>query len=222
MGLGGYTLSAPGNVVAPVLDLAALQAQLSSGDQAQIMAAFQEAVTVFTGAEDPLITGAGNNFDPTDWGYTTATLQFDGQSVQADIHYLPLGTVWGTVLNAQGVPIGATVELTGLGPDSTGAPSTTIRGAANSDPSTGIFGFTNVLFPGGWQLQVASPFYPVILRTNGFTTVAGLDATNLVLRFPPKQAVDGVIAGRVFHPGRYAGRARGCRSRSTSRPTTRS
>ncbi len=200
MGLGGYTLSAPANATSPVLDLAQLQSQLSSGDQSQIMAAFQEAVTVFTGAEDPLITGADNNFDPVDWGYSTATLQFDGQSVQADIHYLPLGTVSGTVLNDQGVPIGATVELTGLGPDPTGAPTTTIRGAANSDPATGIFGFTNVLFPGGWQLQAASPFYPVVIMTNGFTTVAGLDATNIILRFPPKANVDGVIAGRVFHP----------------------
>ncbi|MGA2656274.1 MAG: LamG-like jellyroll fold domain-containing protein [Verrucomicrobiota bacterium] len=200
LGLGGYTLSAPANATAPVLDLSQLQAELSSGNQAQIMAAFQEAVTVFTGSEDPLITGADNNFSPTDWGYTTASLLFDGETANADIHYLPLGTVWGKVLNAQGVPIGATVELTGLGPDPTGAPATTMRGAMNSDPATGIFGFTNVLFPGGWQLQAASPFYPEVIMTNGFTTVVSLEATNIVLQFPPKAIVDGVIAGRVFYP----------------------
>ena len=200
LGLGGYTLSAPANATAPTLDLNQLQAQLSSGSESQIMAAFQEAVTVFVGAEDPLITGADENFNPSGWGYTSANLQFDGQSVNADIHFLPLGTISGTVINYQNVPIGATVELTGLGPDPTGLPTTIIRGAVNSDPASGTFDFANVLFPGKWTLQAASPFYPVVVMTNGFTTEVDLNATNIVLQFPPKGTVDGVIAGRVFYP----------------------
>ena len=54
-------------------------------DTHQIAAAFEEAVKIFTGVNDPLITGDQLNFRPASWGYTRTALRFDGQSVEADI-----------------------------------------------------------------------------------------------------------------------------------------
>ena len=197
---GIYTLSAPANATAPVLDQSSLMDQISSGDEDQILAAFQTAINVFVGGEDPLINGADDNFRPSTWGYTSATIRFDGDTANADIHFLQLGSISGVVLNDQGVPIGARVELTGFGPDPTGEPSTTIRGLADSDPATGQFSFPNELFPGTWGLQAASPFYPVVISKSGFTTPLSLDVSNVVLQFPPQKEVNGVIAGHVYYP----------------------
>lgn len=200
LGLGNYTVSAPANAVAPQINESQLDAQISSGSEDQILAAFKEAVTVFVGSEDPLINGTGVNFHPSSWGYTSAKISFDGANVNADIKFIPQGSVTGKVLNGQGVPIGAKVRLTGLGPDLTGAPVMTIRGDVNSDPSTGIFSFPNVLLNGPWTLQTASPFYPVILQTNGFTTVIDPDVSGIVMQFPPVQVVNGRITGHVYNP----------------------
>jgi hypothetical protein len=200
LGLGGYILSAPGNAVAPQLNESQLSSQLSSGDEAQILAAFNEAVTVFVGANDPLVNGDQLNFRPSTWGYTSATILYDGDNVNANITFIVQGSVSGTVLNGQGVPIGAAVRLTGLGPDVTGMPVTTIRGDTTSDPASGAFGFTNVLLAGPFGLQAASPFYPVVVQTNGFTTPITPDATGMVLQFPPVSDVNGSIAGHVYNP----------------------
>ncbi len=200
LGLGNYTLSAPANAVAPQIDENQLDAQISSGSEDQILTAFKEAVTVFVGSDDPLINGTGVNFHPSSWGYTSAKISFDGANVNADIRFIPQGSLTGKVLNGQGVPIGARVRLTGLGPDLTVAPVMTIRGDVNSDPSTGIFSFPNVLLNGPWTLQTASPFYPVILQTNGFTTVIDPDVSGIVMQFPPVQVVNGRITGHVYNP----------------------
>ena len=200
LGLGSYTISAPANAVAPQLNTSQLGQQLASGNEDQILAAFKEAVTVFIGANDPLINGDQLNFRPSSWGFTKASISFDGADVNADIHFIPQGTVAGTVLNPQGVPIGAAVRLTGIGPDVEGNPVVSIRGDTTSDPATGAFGFTNVLLAGPWGVQAASPFYPVVIQTNGFTTEISPDATGIVLQFPPIQDVNGSIAGHVFNP----------------------
>ncbi len=197
---GTYSLSAPANPTAPTLNQSQLSAQLSSGDEDQILAAYGEAVNVFVGGQDPLITGADQDYRPSSWGYNTATIRFDGDTAQADIHFLPLGTVSGTVLNDQGVPIGARVELTGLGPDPTGLPSVTILGEADTDPATGTFLFPHELFPGTWQVQAASPFYPEVISQNGYATQIAPDATNVVLQFPPLKDTNGRIAGHVYYP----------------------
>jgi hypothetical protein len=200
LGLGGYTLSAPANAVAPQLNQSDLLNQINSGDEQQILAAFNEAITVFVGANDPLINGDQLKFRPSSWGFTTANIAFDGANVNADIKFIVQGSVSGTVLNGQGVPIGAAVRLTGLGPDVTGAPVTTIRGDTTSDPATGAFGFTNVLLAGPFGVQAASPFYPVVVLTNGFTTPIDPDATGVILRFPAANKVNGSIAGHVYNP----------------------
>ncbi|MGO9201638.1 MAG: LamG-like jellyroll fold domain-containing protein [Limisphaerales bacterium] len=200
LALGNYTLSAPGNAVSPQLNSSELSSNLSSGNEDQIMAAFNQAVTVFVGAGDPLVNGDQLNFRPSSWGYTTASLLYDGDNVNANITYIVQGSVSGTVLNGQGVPIAAAVRLTGIGPDVTGAPVTTIRGDTTSDPATGAFGFTNVLLAGPFGLQAASPFYPTVVQTNWFTTTIAPDATGLVLQFPVIGNVNGSIAGHVYYP----------------------
>src|SRR5207302_11514653 len=127
LGLGKRTFSAPAPGTADV-NTAHLLSQIQNGTQDQIQAAIGEAYSIFTGAADPFLNGQGANFNPGVWGYTTATLNFDGQTVVADIHFLRTGTIAGTVQNGQGVPIGARVRLTGIGPLATGLPSFIVRG----------------------------------------------------------------------------------------------
>lgn len=206
LGLGNYTVSAPANAVAPQLNESELLAQVRSGDEEQILAAFEEAVRVFVGADDPLITGEHQNFRPSTWGYTSARIRFDGESVNADVRYIVQGTISGKVLNHQGVPIGVRVRLTGLGPTPTGAPATTLRGERDTDPATGAFSFPGQLLAGPWTVQAASPFYPIVIKASGFTTEIDPNVTNVILQFPPNQEVNGRIAGSVFYPdGTQAG-----------------
>src|SRR5690606_38972337 len=152
-GLGDYTMSSPANETSPQLDVKKLNEQIRSGNEDEILAAFEEAIRVFIGADDPLITGEQRNFRPITWGYTKTRLQFDGQSVEANIRMLREGTIAGRVVNHQGVPVGARVRLTGIGPDLTGAPKITIRGERDSDPATGLFIFPGQLLAGPWTVQ---------------------------------------------------------------------
>jgi hypothetical protein len=200
LGLGNYTLSAPSNATAPQLDVNKLNEQIRSGDEDAILAAFEEAIRVFIGADDPLITGEQRNFRPITWGFTKTRLQFDGQSVEANIRMLREGTVAGRVVNHQGVPIGARVRLNGLGPDVTGEPKITIRGERDSDPATGVFIFPGQLLTGPWSVQAASPFYPVVIQQNGFTTEIDPNVTDVVLQFPPIQDTNGRLVGNVYNP----------------------
>src|SRR5207247_5364695 len=135
------------------------------------------AAAIFTGAADPFLNGEGAAFNPITWGFNKANLRFDGQVVVADIRFLREGTVSGTVVNGQGVPIGARVRLTGIGPLPNGMPAIRVRGEANSDPALGTFSFPNALLAGSWGLQAASPFYPKVITTSGQTTSTEPDAT---------------------------------------------
>ena len=197
MPLGDRLLSAP----APgtrTTDVSGLLAQIRTGNQEQIAAAVTEAYKIYLGLTDPFITGA--TFKPDTWGYTTTRLTFDGQTVAADIRYLPMGSVSGMVMNGQAVPIGAKVRLTGIGPREDGSVGMQIRGEMNSDPALGTFEFKDALFVGDWGLQAASPFYPVVITASGQTTSIDRDVTNVVLQFPPVREVNGRLTGRVFYP----------------------
>ncbi|MFO1460689.1 MAG: LamG-like jellyroll fold domain-containing protein [Verrucomicrobiota bacterium] len=198
LSLGNYTLSAPANTTAPQLDTASLNESIRSGNEEEILTAFEEAVRVFVGADDPLINGSQLNFRPITWGFTGANLKFDGESVQANIRMLHEGTVRGKVLNHQGVPIGARVRLTGLGPARNGDPKITIRGERDSDPATGEFIFPGELLTGPWSVQAASPFYPSVIQVNGFTTEIDPNVKDVVLQFPPIRDTNGRLAGRVL------------------------
>ena len=116
------------------------------------------------------------------------------------IQFLRSSTIAGRVLNGQGVPIGARVRLTGVGPLANGLPSTVIRGEANSDPALGTFRFEKQAFVGDWGLQAASPFYPVVLTASGRTSEIIPDETNVVMQFPATREVNGRLVGFVFNP----------------------
>ena len=135
LGLADYTLSAPGPEVAQT-DTTGLIDRIRGGNEDVIQAAIGEAARIFAGVTDPFLNGAP--FNPVTWGFTKTHLTFDGQTVVADIRLLRPGTVSGIVLNGQGVPIGAKVRLTGIGPLPNGAPSFIISGEMNSDPGLGL------------------------------------------------------------------------------------
>ncbi len=174
--------------------------------QADILGAVVDAYALFTGANDPLLTGEGDNFNPIEWGYERVRLTFDGQVVQNNVTYLPAGTISGRVLNGQGVPIGALVRLTGIGPDKVGNQSFIIRGEMNSDPATGEFAFPQQALAGPFGLQAASPFFPTVVKYDDATSRINPDKTNIVLQFPRSQEINGRLVGTVFNPdGSIAG-----------------
>ena len=198
LALGDYKLSAPGPAVADT-DTSGLVDQIRGAQNSdQIMAAIGEAAAIFAGTTDPFLNGTP--FNPVTWGFNRTQLTFDGQTAVADIQLLRPGTVSGVVLNGQGVPIGAKVRLTGLGPLANGAPSFVIRGEVNSDPAEGTFAFTNALLSGPFGLQAASPFFSAVISTNGQTTDVDPDAKDLVLQFPPTRETGGRLTGTVFYP----------------------
>jgi hypothetical protein len=195
---GEYIVSAPAPPVSATEE--ELLEQLRSQENDQIMAALTEAFTTYSGVNNPTLGGTNAPFNPGSWGYTTTSIVADGDTGQANITYLKQGTVSGVVLNHQGVPIGAKVRLTGIGPAENGAPIMTVLGDQNSDPAEGTFKYQNRLKVGDWGVQTASPFYSVVLSQSGRTTDSDLNVTNLVFQFPPRQDTHGRLAGRVFYP----------------------
>jgi hypothetical protein len=196
-----YTLSAPAPAAANT-DVAPILGTLgrTNATTAEIQAAIGEAFAIFTGVNDPLLNGEGRQFNPITWGFTQVTLQSDGQVVNADIAFLPLGTIAGRVLTSQSAPVGARVRLTGVGPTPNGDVGFIIRGERNSDPALGTFSFPDQAFVGDWGIQAASPFSPIVVSTSGRTTRLAPDETNLVLRFPSAADSKGRLAGQIFNP----------------------
>ena len=198
--LDDYTLSAPAPPIAdtdvdPILD--ALASNPSSNELA---AAIERAFDIFTGKSDPLLNGEGARFSPLDWGYARTSIRFDGQVVVQNVQFLPRGTVSGTVLNGQAVPIGARVRLTGIGPRPNGDAGFIVRGELDSDASDGTFVFEDQLLAGDFGLQSATPFYPAPISLAGRTTRIDPDATGLVLQFPSEALVNGRLMGIVETP----------------------
>jgi hypothetical protein len=172
--------------------------QDSSADQ--IQAAIGEAFAIFTGAADPLLNGEGAAFNPNRFGFLETDLVADGEVRNITIQFLRASTIAGTVLNGQGVPIGARVRLTGIGPAGNGMPTTVLRGERNSDPALGTFAFERQAFIGSYGLQAASPFFPIVITASGFTSEIQPDDTNVVLQFPAAREVNGRLAGLIFDP----------------------
>ena len=197
LALGDYTLSAPGPAAAQT-DTTGLIDRIRGGNDDVIEAAIGEANRIFAGVTDPFLNGAP--FNPVTWGFAKTHLTFDGQTAVADILLLRPGTVSGIVMNGQGVPLGAKVRLTGIGPLPNGEPSFIIRGEMNSDPALGTFSFTNGILVGPFGLQAASPFFPVVVSLSGQTTSTEPGSTNNVLQFPTARDVNGRLTGTVFNP----------------------
>jgi hypothetical protein len=195
--LGNYTVSAPAPATAKT-DTSGLISRIKNGNEAEIEAALGEAFRIFAGLTDPFLTG--EPFNPATWGFNRTQLTFDGQTAVADIRHLRPGTVGGMVLNGQGVPIGAKVRLTGIGPQANGEPTVIIRGEMNSDPALGTFSFPNGILVGPFGLQAASPFFPTVISSSGQTTSTEPNSTNNVLQFPATRESNGRLTGVVFYP----------------------
>ena len=189
---GEYIVSAPAPPVRKTAE--ELEELADSGADEELMAAIQDAFASYAGAS------TGTNHNPGTWGYTKTTILNDGHTAPADVKYFPMGSVSGVVVNDQSVPIGALVRLTGLSMRENGAPGFTVRGNRDSDAETGEFLFSNALTVGDWGIQVASPFYSVVLSTSGRTTDSFPNVTNLVMQFPPRKDTHGRLTGRVVYP----------------------
>ncbi|MEX0326383.1 MAG: Ig-like domain-containing protein, partial [Puniceicoccaceae bacterium] len=201
LGLGRYEVSSPAPATGGDFDASDALNAIRQGNQEEILAAIGEAYAAFTGVDDPLLNGDGSTFNPRSWGYVNdIRLSFDGQTVVADIRHLGNSTVSGTVLNGQGVPIGARVRLTGIGPSLTGRPTMILRGERNSDPALGTFSFEGQALIGDWGLQAASPFFPVVVSSSGRTTSLQPDATGIILQFPEVRDTNGSLSGQVLGP----------------------
>jgi hypothetical protein len=197
LGLDDYTLSAPAPSAAQT-DTTSLVNQIRDGTEDQVRAAIGEAFQIFSGVNDPFLNQ--QPFNPVTWGFVKTRLSFDGETAVADIRLLRPGTVSGQVLNGQGVPIGAKVRLTRIGPAANGAPSFVVRGEMNSDAALGTFAFTNAVLAGSFGLQAASPFFPSVISSSGVTTSTEPDSTNNVLQFPATREINGRLSGTVFNP----------------------
>jgi len=199
--LKSYTLSAPAPATGPGDTNAQLLA-LAKKDASQndMLNAIGEAFATFTGVNDPLLNGDGSHFNPLTWGFTKTAISFDNQTVVADIHFLREGTVSGQVLNGQGVPIGARVRLTGVGPLLNGDVGFIIRGERDSDPALGTFEFPGQALAGDFGLQAASPFFSKVISLSGRTSSVSPDAPNQVLQFPAARESLGRLTGLVRNP----------------------
>ncbi|HEU5123392.1 MAG TPA: carboxypeptidase regulatory-like domain-containing protein [Verrucomicrobiae bacterium] len=190
---GKYTVSAPAPPVRKPLD--EILEDLDTASEDEIVAAVGEAFALYAGVENSV-----TNINPGSWGYTKTEVVVDGDTAPANIRYFPVGSIGGVVLNDQAIPIGARVRLTGLGMLENGAPGMVIRGDRDSDAATGEFFFQNAAMVGDWGIQVASPFYTVVLSTSGRTTDFEPSVTNLVMQFPPRGDTHGRLTGHVVYP----------------------
>jgi hypothetical protein len=125
---GAYDLSAPAPPVEEPFDGEGAAAKLKDASSEEVAAIIGTAFSAFTGVNNPLLNGDGDHFNPRQWGYRKGVkLEFDGETEVADIRFSRSSVISGTVKNGQGVPIGARVRLTGIGPDSTGYPTFVTR-----------------------------------------------------------------------------------------------
>jgi hypothetical protein len=205
LGLGGpiagaYDLSSPSPPVEEAFDGEAEAGKLIGASAEEVAAILGKALAAFTGVNNPLLTGGGT-FNPTQWGFTKGVrLDFDGDTKVANIRYSRKSNLSGTVKNGQGVPIGARVRLTGIGPNGVGFPTFVTRAEKNSDPALGTFEFNGEAFIGEWGLQAASPFFPVVVTTAGRTTSLEPNDSGIVLQFPRVQEINGSLTGQILLP----------------------
>ncbi|MFM7102850.1 MAG: Ig-like domain-containing protein, partial [Verrucomicrobiota bacterium] len=212
--VGQHTFSAPSPPVEESEVSGILDSLRGNPSVAQINAAIQEAAAIFAGARDPLLNGEGAAFSPTDWGWVNAEIRADGDVANADLRFMPRGSVGGVTLNGQGVPVGARVLVTGIAPSNNGSPAIRRIREFNSDPATGRFevaqairfgGVTGLAVPGQptpgtFGVQAATPFSPVVISTGGFLSPLAPSKPDLVLQFPAAQETLGQISGRVLNP----------------------
>lgn len=191
--LGPYAVVAPTQPVTEPPSESDVRDAFAGGSADQIAEAMAQVFASIAGEPTgPLNTGA--------FGATRTDLISDGQTAVADIHYFPTGIVSGTVKNHLGVPIGADVALLGLKQGLTGGLDFGVRSSARSDPATGAFSFTG-LPVGPYTVSASSPFYTAPATLSGQTTISSLDATGLVVTFPPTGSTGARLTGLVRRDG---------------------
>jgi hypothetical protein len=200
MALGDYLLSAPSPPVKedPEATAArAIEAIASAQSSDEIVAAVNNAFTAFAGVTEARLHG--EPFNPISWGYTRTAIFFDGQTVNADIQFLPTGTIAGQTINAQGTPIGAEVTLRGLGPNKIAAPDLIVRAKGYSDPATGMFQFPNSALAGDFSLTTTTPLIPHTVVKRGVTSTVATNSLTNILQFPSIAETSGRLTGVANH-----------------------
>ena len=194
---GGYTVSAPAPPVDPSVE--ALLDELAAAEDVQdIAAVIEEAFALYNGTHPG--EGAPASLGIR-WNYTSATIQGDGWVEHADLRLRSTGTISGRTVNGQGTPIGATVRLSGLGPNKRGGPDMIIRGEIDSDPADGTFSFPEAALWGDVAVEAVSPFYPAKPAAENTTSEGSEDWTGVELVFPLAAETKGRLIGCVYDVG---------------------
>lgn len=204
MNLGPYVVSAPSPPVKPKADelaAAALDAVGAAvrgdGGIGEASALVQDLASLYS--QGTMARLAAPDFNPGSWGFTETSLDFDGQTVNADIRLIEAGYLSGTVLNHQGVPIGADVSVRAFGPGKAGAPTVKDFTGIHSHPETGAWSASGFLV-GQFSAMASSPLLVGAATVEGTLTPLHPQITNVVLQFPPQRAVTGPIQGFVYDP----------------------
>ena len=202
-GLGSYIVSAPAPPVkkgAEELAAEALEAigQARSGGSPDEAAALvgQLANLYVQGSLGRLVT---TDFTPGTWGFNNATLDFDGQTVVANINYLSGASLRGTVVNHQDVPIGADVTVRAFGPNKSGGPAFKEFGRFRSGLDNGLWSASGFLI-GPYSVVARSPLLVGEARAEGLLTSQQPHLTNVIVKFPPQRDVTGRLIGVVVNP----------------------
>jgi len=203
LGLGHFTVSAPSPPVKEKPDELAQRA-LDAIASASNSAGAEEAAALVGQLAQVYAAGtvgrfSSESFDPGSWGFSETQLSFDGQTVIANIQYLPGATLGGVVQNSQGVPIGAEVTVKGFGPNEFGAPSLKTAATVFSDPSEGTWR-TSGFIAGPFSVHAYSPLLVGRPQVSGLLTPERPSLTNIVLRFPAQADLAGRLVGVVYDP----------------------
>ncbi len=202
-GLGSYIVSAPSPPVTKSADelaaeaLDAIGAARGGGSPDEAAALVGQLANLHAqGSLGRLVT---TDYTPGAWGFNSATLDFDGQTVVANINYLPSASLRGTVVNHQDVPIGADVTVLAFGPNKFGAPSIKEFGPFPSGPASGAWSAGGFLV-GPYSVTAQSPLLVGSGFVEGLLTPQEPRLTNVIVRFPPQADVTGRLLGAVFNP----------------------
>ncbi len=199
MALGSYSVNAPSPLVTDELGNVVENAfrAIESGAVADLEAALGQLIGARYSPPPPYV-------QPSGFGGTTTVLAFDGQTVQANIQYLPEGVISGNVFNHRGQPIAATVTLSSLTVSEGGGLATLPTGSTMSDPATGAFSFSGVEV-GPYSVTAQSQAYPASVSARGLTSYGAVDASNIELQFAEAAATGGELTGIVLRDGSAAG-----------------
>ncbi|MBN9691450.1 MAG: carboxypeptidase regulatory-like domain-containing protein [Verrucomicrobia bacterium] len=198
--IGRYIVSAPSPPVKVKPDelaeraLSALQGSDGRNMSAEAAALVGELANIY--AQGTMGRFSSPNFVPTTWGFNEVELLNDGGTAFVEVQMLPGASVSGTVVNSQGVPIGANVKVFAFGPSKTGGPLVEERGEMVSDPGTGEFRFTGFL-TGPIRLEATSPLLVGRAQYEDYLEPESPIRTGVTLTFPAQAATTGRLMGQV-------------------------